>query len=80
MYRDLGGMVRTLKLLVWTLALVGLWASTEQGAFTTPPGPVELQAAQTQPVVPDGVWAKLRALFSEASVETQIVTLRKGRQ
>jgi hypothetical protein len=73
-------MVRTLKLLVWTLALVGLWASTEQGAFTTPPGPVELRAAHAQPVVPESVLAKLKALFSEASIETQLVTSRKGKQ
>jgi hypothetical protein len=72
-------MLRTLKLLVWTLALVGLWASTEQGAFTTPPGPVEFKAAQSQPAVPEGVLAKLKAMFSEAAIETQIVTSRKGR-
>ena len=72
--------MRTLRLLVWTLALVGLWASTEQGAFTTPPSLVEPEVASALPQVPKGAWAKLQAMFSEASVETLAVTSRKGKQ
>lgn len=65
-----GGMVRTLRLLVWTLAWVGLWASAEQGAYTNPPAAVERVTVPPPPALPEGTWDKLRALFSEAPVES----------
>jgi hypothetical protein len=77
--RGLGGMVRTLKLVVWTLAWVGLWASAEQGAFTTPVAPAETLTVPVLPAPPEGTWAKLRALFSEAPLETGVALSRKGR-
>jgi hypothetical protein len=77
--RGLGGMVRTLRLLVWTLAWVGLWASAEQGAYTTPPAPAETLMVPQAPALPEGTWAKLRALFSEAPLETGVAASRKGR-
>ena len=80
MHRGLGGMVRKFKLVVWTLALVGLWASTEQGAFTTPPGPAEPEVMPRHPAIPDGTWAKLKTMFSEAAAETPAVESRKGKQ
>jgi len=71
--------VRTLRLLVWTLAWVGLWASAEQGAYTNPAAPVETVTVPESPVLPEGTWAKLRALFSETPGETGVAASRKGR-
>ena len=73
-----GGMLRILRLLVWTLAWVGFWASAEQSAFA-PAAEVFTVTVRPAPVLPDGTWAKLRALFSEAPAEAGETLSRKGR-
>jgi hypothetical protein len=73
-------MVRILRLLVWTTALVAFWVSAEQGAFTTPPRPDDNgTAAATRSAVPIGSWEKLKSLFLPAEAETPPAGAREGR-
>jgi len=72
-------MVRTLKVLIWTMAIVALWASAEQGAFVTPPAASVITSASAEPpAVPQGSWEKLKNLFSPPAVATSAGTSRKG--
>ena len=72
-----GGMLRILRLLVWTLAWVGLWATAEHSAFA-PAAEALTVTVRPAAVLPDGTWAKLRALFSEAPAATGETLSRKG--
>ena len=52
-------------MLIWTMALVALWASAEQGAFVTPPvARVTASMSAEPPAIPQGSWEKLKNLFS----------------
>jgi len=72
-------MVRTLKVLIWTTALVALWASAEQGAFVTPPAArVTAYMSAEPPAIPQGSWEKLKNLFSPPAAATSAGASRKG--
>jgi hypothetical protein len=74
-------MVKALRIFAWTAALVGLWASAEQGAQRQPAA-----QDQTQVGVPlhqagpqRSSWEKLKNLFTLPSTDSVAVAARKGR-
>lgn len=75
-----GGIVRLLRIVIWTLALVAFWASAEQGAFTKPPEHEATGQAQIdRQAQPRNSWEKLRNMFAPTRGESNADLSRKGR-